>query len=211
MLFRLKQWEDELEKVKSDYEYKIATLQSRLTSLESDLKDADEANQVCDRLVRGILLTKAEITLRKTSQRQISRIGELEADLDKMQQRHEESQDHIRHLENELSDARNAPPPPPPPDYSAPADQEEIARLNEELDELSRKHAEQVRVNDNLKQEFEGLVDTLRSMNEKQDELVGEREDEASALQEAQKEIQEWKTRYEGAKTELRNFKGKSP
>jgi chromosome segregation ATPase len=62
---------------------------------------------------------------------------------------------------------------------------------------------------DNLQKELEGLMDTMREMNARQDELVSAQEADQRRIDELSEEAKEYKTRYESAKTELRNLKGK--
>lgn len=192
----LREWEsDEIEKLKSDYEYKIATMQNRMTGLEKDLRLAQEGNS-------------------KDEQESKSKIEFLEHELDKLNQRNEDSQRQIDQLESELIEAqeqvRSIPSPPPPQTniVSSEEDKAEISRLKSEVDQYRSKYNSQIDATENLKNEIEGLVDTLKEMNQRQDELVHQREADLERIVALSDEVKDWKGRYETAKTELRDLKG---
>lgn len=203
----LREWDerDEIEKLKSDYEYKIATMQNRMNGLEKDLRDSQEKNED-----------------QEQHHEDSRKIEFLEHELDKMKQRFEDSQSQIEHLESELSELRNS-----NRDLQSQAsaaaeqaqaqpiasrnseDQAEIERLEHEVDQFRNKYNFQLDASENLKNEIEGLVDTLKEMNLRQDELVNQREVDLNKITTLTEEVKEWKGRYETAKTELRELKGR--
>ncbi|KAK9899371.1 hypothetical protein P389DRAFT_194371 [Cystobasidium minutum MCA 4210] len=190
-------WEsDELEKVKSDYEYKIATMQNRMAGLEKDLRDAQDF--------------KAKI-----EQETDERVNQLENELEKMKMRNEDAQHSIEQLEQELSEAQEQARSMPAPleDNSASKDEEhqaELSKLEREIDSFRSKYNNEKDATENLKNEIEGLVFTLKEMNVRQDDLVNDREADLEKIRSLEEEVKEWKARYEQAKTELRELKATS-
>lgn len=197
----MRDWDsDELEKVKSDYEYKIATMQNRMAGLEKDLRDTQESKD-------------------KIEQESDERLNELENELEKMKMRNEDAQKNIEHLERELSDAqeqiRSLPSSYESSAVAASASkdaehQDEVSRLEREVDSFRNKYNNEKDATENLKHEIEGLVDTLKEMNMRQDDLANEREADLEKIRSLEEEVKEWKGRYEHAKTELRELKATS-
>lgn len=130
----------------------------------------------------------------------------LEKELDKLAQQHDDALAQIDQLTHELEEAHNA----RQIDTAKSASSVEVERLQKELETTRAKYDNQVDATDNLKNEMEGLVDTLREMNHRQDELAQDREADQHALEEARREAKEWKERYEQAKTELHEVKTSS-
>mgnify|MGYP002477643574 CR=1 FL=1 len=62
-----------------------------------------------------------------------------------------------------------------------------------------------------MRGEVSSLVDEVRHVNERAEELQREVEREREARERAEKEAREWKDRWQAAKLELRNVKGASP
>jgi predicted nucleic acid-binding Zn-ribbon protein len=61
-----------------------------------------------------------------------------------------------------------------------------------------------------LRGECSSLVDELRSVNERYEELLQASEQEIEERRKLEDEIKSWRKKYEGAKTELRNVRGSS-
>lgn len=59
-----------------------------------------------------------------------------------------------------------------------------------------------------MRGEVSSLVDELRSVNERYEELLEASEREGGERREMEEQIKSWRKKYEGAKTELRNVKG---
>lgn len=174
---------EELEKLRSDYEFRIATTQNRIQGLERDLENSR---------------TRTD-----------ERVRTLENQLDKMESRHEDALQNVQQLERDLAEAQDRHTAIPPYSENT-TDKEEIAQLRSELAAAERRAGGRSDVEGNLKREMEGLLDTLREMNVRQDELASEREADGARIEELLAEVQDWKKRYESAKTELRNLKATS-
>lgn len=52
------------------------------------------------------------------------------------------------------------------------------------------------------------MVDELRSVNERYEEVLSQEEDGRRAREKAEEEARAWKKKWEGVKVELRNLKG---
>lgn len=53
------------------------------------------------------------------------------------------------------------------------------------------------------------LVDELKSLSAKNDELMAQREQDAEGMDEMEAKVQEYKKKYDSIRIELRNLKGK--
>lgn len=173
---------DELEKIKSEYEFKIATLQSRIQGLERDATDVEE----------------------RCKDQHTSRIRNLENEIDELHRRNEDTIAEMEALRTDLEDARRQ----ANKSSNAQATSGEASRLKSELNELQEKYKSQSDAMDKSRAEFEGLVDMLKEVNIRQDELVRQQEDDHAHMTVLETEAKDWKKRYENAKTELRNLKG---
>ena len=126
-------------------------------------------------------------------------------------QRHESALANVEHLQRDLENIKSQPGPSYPESSSSSLGREEISRLTSELENLRQKYSAQSDVTERLKIEMESLMETLKELNSRQDELFLDREADQARLEEAESEVIEWKRRYESAKSELRNLKGNFP
>lgn len=82
------------------------------------------------------------------------------------------------------------------------------SRLRQDLDRLTRERGESDELANELRGEVSSLVDELRSVNVRYEELLDEREREKAEMKRREEEERGWRRKYEQAKTELRNVKG---
>lgn len=179
-----REWDNaESEKLKSDYEYKIATMQNRISTLESEVQEAEQAKK-------------------QQASRDADLVRDLEERLKDLEARYEAATSQTQRMERDLQAAQA--------DSKASRDAAggDTARVQRELQDLQAKHTAKSGSMDKLQAEFEGLVDTLKEMNIRQDELVRQQEEEQNRIVQLEDEARDWKKRYESAKTELRNVKG---
>jgi chromosome segregation ATPase len=59
-----------------------------------------------------------------------------------------------------------------------------------------------------LQAEVQNLLDELKDVGLKNEEILAEKDSDYQTIQSLSKEVKEYKRKYEQAKTELRNFKG---
>lgn len=125
-----------------------------------------------------------------------------------MPQTHNEALSKVEQLERELDEAHHQRTLSQQKQDTAGADRDEIIRLQSALNDQKVKYEASQDAADRLRQEVESLLNALKDMNTRQDQLVNERQNEQERYDELQKEVKEWKKRYETAKTQLRNMKG---
>ena len=124
--------------------------------------------------------------------------------------RHENALSDIKTLEEELDDAKNQPDPflSKSSLSSTTAERSEVSRLTSEIQFLRQSHDAQSQAIEGLKDEMEGLLDTLKELHNRQEILEAEKEVDKERILMAEEMTRDWKDRYESVKTELRNFKG---
>ncbi|GAA6004285.1 hypothetical protein JCM10207_000650 [Rhodosporidiobolus poonsookiae] len=170
-----------LDKVKSEYEYKLAMLQNRVGELERENDDAAAA-------LRG-------------RQGDMDRIRELEREVGEVRERFDDQAAQFRSLQQDhdalrASSARS----PPPPSTSVSGGDAHLQSRLHEAEDLAHE----------LRGEVSSLVDELRMVNDRCEDLHREVEGEREGKERAEKEAQEWKGRWQAAKMELRNIKATS-
>ncbi|GAA5917079.1 hypothetical protein JCM6882_009488 [Rhodosporidiobolus microsporus] len=172
-----------LEKVKSEYEYKLTMLQNRVGELERENDDAAAAL--------------------KGRRGEEERVRELEREVREGRERFDDQSAQLRSLQRDhdtlraSSSARSAPSASSPP--SSGGDAQLRTRLHE-AEELANE----------LRGEVSSLVDEIRQVNERCDELQREVEREREERERIEKESEGWKGRWQQAKLELRNIKATS-
>lgn len=142
----------EIEDVRKDYEFKIATMQNRIAAMEN------EARLAADR----------ERDLRRM-------LNDRDSELVRVRERCEQ-------LEEDLQDAQSGQP---------------VAALNGAATEQ-------------LRREMQTLLEDLREMAASRDDLAAERDADTQTIRELSSQMQEYKRKYEAAKTELRGLKATS-
>ncbi|KAF8331355.1 uncharacterized protein EI90DRAFT_2972490 [Cantharellus anzutake] len=183
---RTRQSLEDAEKLRSDYEFKIATMQTRMASLEGALTDSARIKAEDVERIRQL---ETELALMKESSvkqaTENSRLqGALNGELDSKEQnarradadaqRISELQDRIVVLESELGNGGVT------PDVEA------------------------------LRDEMQGLVDTLSDMSARIEQMMEDKDADMTLIQTLTEQVKEYKRKYEQAKTELRNMKATS-
>ncbi|KLO10315.1 hypothetical protein SCHPADRAFT_906964 [Schizopora paradoxa] len=191
---------DDLESVRRDYEFKIATLQNRLASLERELENVEDR----------------EKRLRENAGSDTSKVGLLENQIKQLQEAEEESQVLILNLRREVSELK---------EESgrqqdllmkrAEEDASEIASLRlrcQELDSLRGQGVNDVNSDtvDQLQSDLEGLVSELNDLSQRNDELMNAKDSDLAIIQNLDAQLKDYKRKYESAKTELRSLKATS-
>ncbi|GAA5821817.1 hypothetical protein JCM10212_003230 [Sporobolomyces blumeae] len=172
-----------LEKQRAEYEYKLTRLQTRVQELERENEDA--ASALRGRSGDQERVRDLEGQVRSQQQRYDEQTGQLrlvQRDFDSLQQRHQQQQQSAK---------------------SASAGNEDTARLRSDLDAAEDLANE-------LRGEVSSLVDELRQVNERCEELQAELDRERSEKETKEREAREWKDKWQSVKTELRNIKATS-
>ncbi|KAH9485141.1 hypothetical protein JR316_0002048 [Psilocybe cubensis] len=191
MMTRMSTSED-TEKMRREYEYKIATMQNQITTLQRDLGDSNEAERK-----------------RKESE---ARVSQLEEELVGFRQRAEEQSTAMRLMQKELEELkeirqREA--------RQAQEDREELVifrdRCNKLEEEREHRHgsvdSEGV---EQLRSDMEGLLEEINELARRNDELMTAKESDNVLIRDLDNQLKEYKRKYEQAKTELRGIKATS-
>ncbi|KAF8971065.1 hypothetical protein BDZ97DRAFT_1724181 [Flammula alnicola] len=183
---------EDTEKMRRDYEYKIATMQTQITTLQRDLGDAAENEK-----------------RRKESE---ARVRQLDEELAGLLQRAEEQSLAMRSMQKELEDLKEAR---QREARQAQDDREELIifrdRCNklEEENELRQGAADSENV-DQLRSAMEDLVMEISELSRRNDELMTSKESDNVLIRDLDNQLKEYKRKYEQAKTELRSVKATS-
>ncbi|GJE91341.1 hypothetical protein PsYK624_074900 [Phanerochaete sordida] len=171
------------EKIRREYEYKIATMQSRITGLERDLEDAMHGDE-------RVQLMEAELEeLRRRVEEKTSSMRALQQELDQLR---EESA-----REKEMAARR------------AREDEEELQVLRERL-EAGGGGGVDPEILDQLRSDMEGLMTELSDLSKRNDELMTAKDSDLVVIRDLDTQLKEYKRKYEQAKTELRSMKATS-
>ncbi|KAL6304991.1 hypothetical protein BKA93DRAFT_731941 [Sparassis latifolia] len=182
---------DEHERLRRDYEFKIATMQSRITGLERDLEDVQQREQ-------------------KWSEGE-ERVRIMQQELEELRQRLEEKGGAILSVQQELNTLRE--------DRTrekgiearrAREDEEEMQILRDRCERLEAEHEGREQLLDQLRSDMEGLLTELSDLSRRNDELMTAKDSDLVIIRDLDSQLKEYKRKYEQAKTELRSVKATS-
>ncbi|RXW21310.1 hypothetical protein EST38_g4543 [Candolleomyces aberdarensis] len=188
---------DEQEKLRRDYEYKIATMQSQITSLQRDLEDsADTANKWKDAEARVQQLESELESVRRRAEEQSTTIVSLQRELDESQE--------VRRRDKERESRRIQ------------DDEDELQILRDRCEKLESERAmnpggeSDPELVEQLRIDMEGLLLELDNLNRRNDELMTAKDSDLSIIRDLDQQLKDYKRKYEQAKTELRSVKATS-
>lgn len=169
------------EQMRSEYEFKIATMQNRIATLESQAGGGGSSREVQD--------------LKARLDDQANRIRALERDLEEAQA----DRDSVKRQRESFvrrQDGKDA----------------TIRDLQLRIDDLQSKGVGTLDpgATDDLRAEVQNLVDELRELSHRNDELMAEKAADLRNIHDLTDQLKDTKRKYERAKTELRNFKSTS-
>ncbi|GAC74482.1 hypothetical protein PANT_11d00077 [Moesziomyces antarcticus T-34] len=178
-----------LEKMRSDYELRIAKLQQQVSSLEAQVAEAGTRVRNADELAgRNEELDR--------------QLNQLRKELDEAKQKHDDQRDQHRELasqkDSELESVRR--------------ELAERATIGGPADyeALQKEHAQQAEVVGELKQEVSTLLEELRELSARHEEMQADRDNDVTVIKDLNAQMANYKRLYETAKTELRNLKATS-
>jgi cell division septum initiation protein DivIVA len=181
---------DEQERLRRDYEFKIATMQNRITGLERDLE-------------------QRELDTQQTVHR-------LEEELDGFRKRAEEHGSAMKALQRELDDIRDLRAREKDREARrAQADEEELQILRERCERLEEERSSGFGIDngeiiEQLRADMEGLMSELSDLSRRNDELMTAKDSDLTVIRDLDSQLKEYKRKYEQAKTELRSVKATS-
>ncbi|KAI9064956.1 hypothetical protein FKP32DRAFT_1591027 [Trametes sanguinea] len=185
---------EEQERMRRDYEFKIATMQKRITGLERDLEDVQE---------RELKWLDGE-----------KRVREMEEELSEVRRRLEEKSNAMLSLQQELESLREERA--REKDIAARRqrqDEEEIEMLRERCERLEASGgggSVDSEILDQLRTDMEGLMSELSDLSRRNDELMAAKENDMATIRDLDAQLKDYKRKYEQAKTELRSVKATS-
>ncbi|CAO1637176.1 unnamed protein product [Sympodiomycopsis kandeliae] len=192
-----------IEKLKSDYEFRIATLQQRITSLEAqntDLKEhSSRGNEEQQKRLQMAIQEREQ--LRKEYD---DEIRSLQNQVDNHRQEHDAKHRQLQDTMDRLDEAKR--------------DLEDVrisgrgggGHSGEDFERLQAEYAEQEQVVHDLRSEVESLVEEVQQLSARNEELVSEKDQDLVVIRDLNQQIQTFKRKYEQAKTELRQYKATS-
>ncbi|KAI1787840.1 hypothetical protein LXA43DRAFT_1027709 [Ganoderma leucocontextum] len=181
------------DRVRKEYEFKIATMQTRITGLERDLEDVQDREQKWldgEQRVRAMDQELSELRLR--AEEKSSSMLSLQQELDALREEHARGTD--------IADRQQR------------QDQDEIQMLRERCEVLESSGGGSVdsAILDQLQSDMEGLMTELSDLARRNDELLDEKDKDLALIRELEGQVKEYKRKYEQAKTELRSAKATS-
>ncbi|KAI9449387.1 hypothetical protein F5148DRAFT_1247904 [Russula earlei] len=181
------------EKMRREYEFRIATMQSRIVNLERGLEDGD---------LRARQLEQSD-----------QRVKQLEDELENFRRRAEEQSAAILALQKELDNVReDAQRSREREARRAQQDEEELQILRERCERLEEERASAAdsEVVEQLRSDMEGLIAEVSDLSRRNDELMTSKDSDLVVIRDLDAQLKEYKRKYEQAKTELRSVKATS-
>ncbi|RPD53407.1 hypothetical protein L226DRAFT_473083, partial [Lentinus tigrinus ALCF2SS1-7] len=182
------------ERVRREYEFKIATMQTRITGLERDLQDVQDREQKwMDGEKRVRTMEQELVELRRRVEEKSSSMLSLQQELDALREE--------RARERDIAERRQR------------QDQEEIRALQDRCDLLESSGGGggvDSAILDQLRTDMEGLMTELSDLSRRNDELMSSKDNDVAFIRELEAQVKEYKRKYEQAKTELRSAKATS-
>ncbi|THH04251.1 hypothetical protein EW146_g10226 [Bondarzewia mesenterica] len=184
---------EEHERLKRDYEYRIATMQSRMGGLEREVEGVAEKE-------------------RRWAESE-ARVMQLEGELMELRERTEEQRAAMQAMQKELRDARE--------DLEqsrerearrSREDEEELQILRERCERLEEERTGAIgganaEIVDQLRSDMEGLLAEVSDLSRRNDELMTSKDSDLVVIRDMDIQLKEYKRKYEQAKTELRSVK----
>lgn len=187
-----------VEKMRSDYEFRIATLQQKVTALES--KNAEFEKTKAEKL------EELQSRLKKEQDSHSAAIQSMTSDFDQHRNQHQETRNQLTQTLSKLDLLKS--------EHEAllrnQASLSDSTSLQEELATLRKEYAEQDEVLTELRGEVTNLVEELRQLSLRNDEMISDKDGDQAIIRDLNNQVSSYKRKYENAKTELRNLKATS-
>ncbi|KAJ3994146.1 hypothetical protein F5050DRAFT_573423 [Lentinula boryana] len=185
------------EKIRREYEYRIATMQTQISNLQRDLGDSQQTQSklsVSETRVRQMEEELASVLRR--AEEQTSAMRALQKELDELQETRQ------REKERESRRARE--------------DEEELQILRDRLESLEEERANgrggnaDMEVVEQLRSDMQSLLIEVSDLSRRNDELMTAKDSDLVVIRDLDNQLKEYKRKYEQAKTELRSVKATS-
>jgi hypothetical protein len=191
------------EKMRSDYEFRIATLQHKVTSLEAKVAD--------DEKVKGEQIKELEKQLQEQQGTHGTALSSLTRQVEQHRDEHEQTRNQFTQTLAKLNQLQGK------HDALIQEQSERSAtasdnnsRALEDLAALQKDYSEQEEVVTELRGEVTNLVEELRQLSLRNDEILADKDNDEAIIRDLNSQVSSYKRKYENAKTELRNLKATS-
>ncbi|TFK23690.1 cell polarity protein [Coprinopsis marcescibilis] len=180
------------DKIRRDYEFKIATMQSQITNLQREASEAKEKERLWMEAQSRVAQLEDELTsFRRKAEEHSNTILTLQRDLDELKETRQ------RDREREARRTQD--------------DEEEIQILRDRCEELESQRGALGEADkdivDQLQNDMEGLILELGNLSRRNDELMTAKDSDLAVIRDLDAQLKEYKRKYEQAKTELRSIK----
>ncbi|KAF9648389.1 hypothetical protein BDM02DRAFT_3082236, partial [Thelephora ganbajun] len=187
---------EEEEKIRREYEYKIATMQNKIAGLERDLEDADEKGRNnADGNVRAAQLEQELNEFRKRADEHANAMRALQKELEELREdrARDREREHRRQQEHE----------------------EELQILRDRCETLEAERTNggggaDPQLFRQLQSDMRGLMEELTELSRRNDELMTAKDADLAVIRDLDTQCKDYKRKYELAKTELRGLKATS-
>ncbi|KAJ7502873.1 hypothetical protein B0H11DRAFT_607464 [Mycena galericulata] len=188
---------DEQDKARRDYELRIATMQTQLSTLQRERDDADERGRLLEDSEARVRQMEEELdVVRRRAEEQTTAMLALQRELDELREsRQREKEREARRAQEDEDELRNL--------------RERCERLEEEAENGHGGGAD-LEVVDQLRNDMEGLLIELGDLSRRNDELMTAKDADLVVIRDLDNQLKDYKRKYEAAKTELRSVKATS-
>ncbi|KAF9453965.1 hypothetical protein P691DRAFT_790378 [Macrolepiota fuliginosa MF-IS2] len=184
---------EDQEKMRRDYEYKVATMQSQIANLTRELGEVNGGKRN-DEVRLQAKVDELE-NIRWRLEEQTNTMRSLQKELDELKElRQRDKERESRRMQDESDELRIL--------------RERVEELEGERQGLQI-HTDKEIV-DQLRSDIEGLMLELSDLSRRNDELMTAKENDLNVIRDLDVQLKEYKRKYEQAKTELRNVKATS-
>ncbi|KAG7449778.1 uncharacterized protein BT62DRAFT_885871 [Guyanagaster necrorhizus] len=181
------------EKMRRDYEYKIATMQTQITNMQRELGDSEQRERKWQEGEARVRQMEEELqVLRRRAEEQSTAMRALQKELDDLRD--------IRQREKEREARR------------AQTDEDELQILRDrcEILEQQREGGADPETIEQLNSDMQGLLRELEDLSRRNDDLMTAKDSDIIVMRDLDSQLKEYKRKYEQAKTELRSVKATS-
>ncbi|XP_006460875.1 hypothetical protein AGABI2DRAFT_221147 [Agaricus bisporus var. bisporus H97] len=188
---------EDQEKLRRDYEFKIATMQNQLANLTKELEGvhtmSERRNNEGEEKLRSKTEELENVLWRLQDQTNI--VMSLQKELEELKETRQREKDReSRRMQDESDELR-----------ILRARVEELERDKEDFQTHSDREAVE-----QLKSDIEGLVVEFGDLSRRNDELMTAKENDLNVIRDLDSQLKDYKRKYEQAKTELRSVKATS-
>ncbi|KAH9910663.1 uncharacterized protein BXZ73DRAFT_108666 [Epithele typhae] len=182
------------DRLRREYELKIATMQTKINGLERDLEDMQEREQRWAEGDNRVRALEQELSdLRRRAEEKASSMLSLQQELETLKEE--------RARERDIAERRQR------------QDREEMEDLRERYEMLESSGgggSVDSAILDQLRSDMEGLMVELSDLSRRNDELLLAKDGDITLIRDLEMQVKEYKRKYEQAKTELRSAKATS-